>query len=35
MILSGRTIHELLALIDNFTYSKLRAELEFSNWKRI
>jgi len=35
IILSGCSIHELLALIDNFTFSKLRAELEFSKWKKI
>lgn len=35
MILSGCSIHELLDLIDNFTFSKLRAELEFSRWKKI
>lgn len=35
MILNGCSIHELLALIDNFTFSNLRAELEFSKWKKV
>lgn len=34
-ILNGISPDEMLAMIDNFTFSNLRAKLEFSNWKKI
>jgi hypothetical protein len=35
MILAGISPGEILDLIDKFTFSNLRANLEFSNWKKV
>ena len=35
MILAGISPDEILDIIDKFTFSNLRANLEFSNWKKV